>query len=67
MPRYRYEYPSEWLAEYVNLYSDDPLRLRAVIWDLVSKLSEDDIQDLFQAEMEADGFFEDLDAVQEED
>ena len=61
MTRYRYEHPAEWLDAYIRRHADDPEWLLGVILALTSKLTGDDIQDLFQAEMDADGYFDDLD------
>ena len=54
--RYRWAYPSDWLNDKIAS-SDDVVFLRGVIDSLMSNLPEDDLQDLFQTEMDADGYF----------
>ena len=57
---YKWENPSEWLEDFLQSGAASPW---SVINTLLTMISEDDIQDLFQSEMEADGYFE----VEEED
>ena len=55
--QYKWAYPSEWLNDHVDDSRGDNAELFSIIETLMSKLSEDDIQDLFEAEMSADGYF----------
>jgi len=55
MSDYRWDSPQEWLEEHCR--DADDAELRSVINELLSKLSADDIQDLFQTEMTQDGYF----------
>lgn len=57
MSQHKWAYPSEWLNDHVDESRGNNAELFSVINTLMSKLSEDDIQDLFQAEMERDGYF----------
>lgn len=58
MRRYKYESAQQWLQQKIAQANLEDLRSIAV--SLASELDEDRIQDLFQDEMEADGFFEEL-------
>lgn len=49
--------PSEWLNDYVDNHRNHPGDLVSIIDSLMSKMAEDDIQDLFQSEMDDDGYF----------
>ena len=53
--RYKWAYPSDWLNDEIS--HADEHELRGICQSLMSKLPEDDIQDLFQSEMAADGYF----------
>lgn len=55
MSEYRWDNPHDWLDDHCA--EADIIELRSVIRDLCSKLSSDDLQDLFQDEMTADGYF----------
>lgn len=57
---YRWQHPHEWLAEWVEeVYKETELRW--IIGQLASKVDPDSIQDLFQEEMDEQGYFEELD------
>lgn len=65
MPRYRWASPHEWLSHKINsigTVSPEARKLRGILNEVIPKLDADDIQDAFQSEMDADGYFEDLDA-----
>lgn len=55
--KYRWSHPIEWLEEKLNGLSE-PNKLHEFAIAMMSKLDSDDIQDLFQSDMEADGYFE---------
>ncbi len=61
-PRYRWACPFDWLTERLA----DLARRGAIeeLWEhagtLASQLDSDQIQDLFQSEMDADGYFKEL-------
>ena len=61
--RYRYDNPHEWLESHIaELDTDDNrIELLAIIRALASVLDNDQIQDLFQSDMDADGYFQPLD------
>lgn len=68
MSNYRWDSASEWLLEKVREKSDDPSYLMGVIDCLIDKVDSDDIQDIFQSEMDEDGYFnEENDNEEEED
>jgi hypothetical protein len=63
--KYRWSYPSDWLESRLKEYteqgqSDAITNLYNTATALASKLSSDEIQDLFQSEMDADGYFDPL-------
>lgn len=55
---YRWAHPSDWLNDHVDESRGNNAELIAIIDTLMSKLTEDDLQDLFQSEMERDGYFQ---------
>lgn len=59
MPQYKFSNPYEWL-EWRLEHGD----IEDLINRLISKLDFDDIQDLFQEEMDEDGYFEELDGAE---
>lgn len=67
MPRYRWEHPQDWFLETASALLANPTEgntatLRGMLVCLVSTLDDDTIQDVFQADMDEDGYFQDLDA-----
>lgn len=59
-PRYRWKHPMEWLRHSSMTYGD-------LLNFIQANCDDDQIQDYFQPDMEADGYFEDLDAPSEEE
>lgn len=57
MSKYKWDSASEWLAHHIA--NMDANQLRGVINSMLPSLPEDEIQDIFQAEMEAAGYFVD--------
>lgn len=55
---YRWAGPHEWLAEKAT--SDDPVYVRGLLNSLLRYIDAEDIQEIFQAEMDADGYFDSL-------
>lgn len=53
--RYKWNNPQEWLLEQAELWPAE--MLLSVVRDLVSRTDADTIQDLFQSEMDKDGYF----------
>jgi len=53
---YKYRSPHEWLGAYLNGLQGDALRHAA--FALASEVGADAVQDLFQSEMIADGYFD---------
>ena len=58
MGKYKYNSPYEWLNE--RIIKADEKELRVIAHELTTKINADDIQDLFQSEMDADGYFEEI-------
>ena len=58
MSHYRWSNPIDWLIWKVK--SMDENELRAEIINLAQELDPDTVQDLYQIEMEQDGYFEKL-------
>lgn len=59
-PRYRWAHPSEWLDWYLESETHDRDAIVGIARALAEGLDGDDLQDLFQPEMDADGYFHDL-------
>jgi hypothetical protein len=58
-PRYRWAHPSEWLDHWIEQHQD-VAALDSLARALAAELDSDQLQDLFQAEMDADGYFRPL-------
>jgi len=58
MNKYKYNSVYEWFNE--KIINADEKELRHIAHELSRKVNPDDIQDLFQNEMEEDGYFEEL-------
>lgn len=56
MPKYKWDNPTEWLSEQIDS-CENFHELRSYANALLSLVDNDQIQDLFQAEMDADGYF----------
>jgi hypothetical protein len=67
-PQYRWNNPQEWLLEKASQYADDVHKggstaihaascLYSLIDSLVNRSDADSIQNLFEAEMDEDGYF----------
>ena len=69
MTRYKWNTAHEWLLEKAQEYAraNNAAELLSIIDTLVPKLDSDTIQDEFESEMDADGYFDDLDAKPEDD
>lgn len=62
MSTYKYASPIEWFQDkYIHRISSS--ELHTLVCELASKLDGDQLQDMFQAEMDADGYFKDLDKM----
>lgn len=61
MPRYQWSNPHEWLDERAQDWEKDELLF--TLLSLASHLDADTLQDLFQSEMDSDGYFQDLDKL----
>ena len=57
--KFRWNSPQEWLEEKLR-GTDDPIELHAYATSLLSLLDADQVQDLFQSEMAADGYFDEV-------
>lgn len=58
MPSYRWKSPYEWLEDAIY---ERKISANEALAALMEFIDSDEIQDVFQAEMERDGYFEDLD------
>lgn len=58
--RYRWSHPQEWLQDYIKERSEDANELFSLASELAQHLDGDQIQDLFQSDMDADGYFDAL-------
>jgi hypothetical protein len=58
--KYRWENPHEWLLDRIARAAEDGDNgwLLAAVRLMASRLDADDVQDLFQTEMDEDGYFE---------
>jgi len=56
MTKYKWSSPQEWLQQKIAA-TDDIGKLRGIVTSVVDKLDSDEIQDVFQAEMDEDGYF----------
>jgi hypothetical protein len=57
MPKYKWDSPQEWLTGKINA-TDDVSVLRSIMTSVIDRLDSDQIQDVFQSEMDKDGYFE---------
>jgi hypothetical protein len=55
---YKWKNPHEWLFEKMKSWSTE--ELYCVVDGLANRLDADTIQDLFQIEMEQDGYFDEI-------
>lgn len=62
---YKYASAHEWLREHLSSIEDVEM-LRQLAYQFARKMDGDDIQDLFEKEMDADGFFTPLVTSEEE-
>lgn len=56
---YKWANPHEWFLVWIE-QETDPVKLRAQLRFVAGRLHSDQIQDLFQSEMEEDGYFEEV-------
>jgi len=54
-PQYKWDHPLEWLIQYLGALGQAELLQEA--FTLAQKLDGDEIQDLYQSEMDAQGYF----------
>ena len=60
MTRYKWDRPHDWLDQY--LAKLNPHESRALVRHLAMRLDADDVEEVFQDDMDADGYFDDQDA-----
>lgn len=53
---YKWTNPFDWLEEHAKGWNEN--KLRQMFWEVVGNLDADQVQDLFQKEMDEDGYFE---------
>lgn len=58
-PRHQWASPQEWLLEKIN-EENNRETLRGYIRELLGHADADGVQDSFQSDMDADGYFQDL-------
>ena len=58
MAKYKWEFPGEWLQEKIQGW--DEAELRSALLCMLDRMDNDDIQDIFQTEMDQDGYFEEI-------
>lgn len=58
--KYKWDNPSDWLRFHLNTLEGERKfdELTKIAWLLVTELDDDAIQDLFQDEMDEDGYFD---------
>jgi hypothetical protein len=59
-PRHRWAHPSDWLDYYMEQDTHDRDDIIQIAKALAGRLDGDSLQDLFQDEMDTDGYFKDL-------
>jgi hypothetical protein len=58
MAQYKWDSPGEWLIEKINSFEMlDFYKLREIALIMARELDSDELQDLFQPEMDDDGYF----------
>lgn len=59
--KYKWDHPSDWLTEKLNGFEAGTEfgKLREFALAIAGELDGDQIQDLFQSDMDADGYFDD--------
>lgn len=62
---YKWNNPGDWLHERVQSAGEDVLR--GYLTAIIGSLDSDTIQDIFQSEMDADGYFDEDEEEDEED
>jgi len=55
---YRWESPHDWLDSHLEKVSAEPGELLSEAKELARKLDADQIQDIYQSDMDADGYFD---------
>lgn len=65
MPSYKWDSPASWLLDRIN--DADVVDLRGIARELTELVDNDSIQNVFQSDMSADGYFDDLDKASDED
>ena len=59
-PQYKWSHPAEWLIE--RIQNDTASRVREYAVALLGMVDADQIQDVFQSEMDSDGYFTQLES-----
>lgn len=65
-PRYQWPTPGDWLLHHIERQGDDcdaVVKLDALCREIASYLDDDTVQHIFQAEMDDDGYFQELDGA----
>lgn len=58
MSEYKWSNPLDWLAD--RIANAEESELRGILHAVIDKLDADEVQDIFQAEMDEDGYFHPL-------
>lgn len=56
MPKYKWETPYEWLMDKVNDMSEQDLK--NTVLNIARKCDSDTLQDIFESDMDEDGYFD---------
>jgi hypothetical protein len=57
MEKYKWDSSYEWLIEKVQK-TDDVTELKSILFEIIPKIDVDEIQFIFQNEMDEDGYFD---------
>jgi len=62
--KYRWDTPTEWLTEKIE-NSNDMTKIISICYELIEHVDTDIIQDIFQDEMDEDGYFDEIITIKE--
>ena len=62
--KYRWDTPTEWLIEKIE-DSNDMTKIISICFELIEHVDTDIIQDIFQDEMDEDGYFDEIITIKE--
>lgn len=64
--QYKWANPNDWFRSHINKLEarSDCERLAGIIWILLTAIDDEEIQELFQEEMDQDGYFDAIDKIE---